>query len=105
MRRRCSSYARSGAGGMRSNTLVSGRVDRGSVVSDDSCPFWSQTLEDLLSSLNSSLDGLARAEAERRLVQHGPNALGADSSGRVIRLLLRQFGSPIVLLLMGAASL
>ena len=67
--------------------------------------FWSLTLQDLLSSLNSSRAGLAAAEAERRLAQHGPNSLRPDTNGRIIRLLLRQFGSPIVLLLIGAAVL
>jgi P-type Mg2+ transporter len=68
-------------------------------------PFWSLTLQELLSSLNSSPDGLSGAEAERRLAQHGPNSLRADTNGRFMRLLLRQFGSPMVLLLIGAALL
>jgi P-type Mg2+ transporter len=67
--------------------------------------FWSVPLQDVLSSLNSSRAGLAEAEAERRLAQHGPNALRPDHNGHIIRLLLRQFGSPIVLLLIGAAVL
>jgi P-type Mg2+ transporter len=90
---------------MRSNTVAADSADRAAVVPDGSSPFWSLTLQDLLSSLNSSPDGLATAEAERRLAQHGPNSLRADSNGRIIRLLLRQFGSPIVLLLIGAAAL
>ncbi len=68
-------------------------------------PFWSLTLQDLLLLLNSSRAGLAAAEAERRLAQHGPNSLRPDTNGRIIRLLLRQFTSPIVLLLLGAALL
>ena len=68
-------------------------------------PFWSLQLHDLLSSLETSPDGLTTAEVERRLAEHGPNTLGAATDGHVISLLLRQFGSPIVLLLIGAASL
>jgi Mg2+-importing ATPase len=90
---------------MSSNTLAAAIADRSAVVPDESSPFWSLTLQDLLASLNSSFDGLAAAEAERRLAQHGPNSLRADTNDRIIRLLLRQFGSPIVLLLIGAASL
>ena len=67
--------------------------------------FWNLPLLDVLSSLGSSAQGLASAEAERRLAQHGPNTLAADTSGHIVRLLLRQFGSPIVLLLVAAAFL
>src|SRR5262245_11160787 len=67
--------------------------------------FWSLQLHDLLSSLDTSSDGLTTADAERRLAEHGPNTLGASANGHVLGLLLRQFGSPIVLLLIGAASL
>ena len=68
-------------------------------------PFWSLQLHALLSSLDASPDGLTTADVERRLAEHGPNTLGAAANGHVIGLLLRQFGSPIVLLLIGAASL
>ena len=81
---------------MTSNTLAGAIADRLPVVPDESNPFWSLRLEDLLSSLNSSRDGLAEAEAQRRLARHGPNSLRPDTSGHIIRLPLRQFGSPIV---------
>ena len=90
---------------MTSNTLAGSIADRSPVVSDDSDQFWSLPLRDLLSSLNSSPNGLTATEAVRRLAQHGPNSLKADTNSRIIRLLLRQFGSPIVLLLIGAALL
>jgi Mg2+-importing ATPase len=71
----------------------------------DSSPLWSHRLQDLLSSLATSPDGLLTTDAERRLAEQGPNTLGTGTNGHVVRLLLRQFGSPIVLLLIGAASL
>ena len=71
----------------------------------DSTQFWSVPLQDLLSSLDAKPDGLATADAERRLARHGPNTLAAGTNGHVLALLLRQFGSPIVLLLIGAALL
>jgi len=40
-------------------------------------PFWSQPLDRLLTSLNSSAAGLSSAEAARRLQQGGPNTLKA----------------------------
>jgi P-type Mg2+ transporter len=67
--------------------------------------FWSLPLQTLLTSLGTSADGLAAVEAERRLAAHGPNTVGTVANGRVVRLLLRQFGSPIVLLLIAAACL
>ena len=70
-----------------------------------STQFWSAPLQDILSSLDAKPDGLATADAERRLAQNGPNTLAAGTNGHVIALLLRQFGSPIVLLLIAAASL
>ncbi len=71
----------------------------------ESRPFWSQPIEDLLSALDVRETGLSAAEAGRRLVRGGPNSLVADSRNRVLWLLMRQFGSPIVLLLIGAAAL
>jgi Mg2+-importing ATPase len=85
--------------------LDAGVVDRPAVVPDGSSPFWSLPLPDLLASMHSSPDGLAAADAERRLTQHGPISSGANATLRIIRLLLRQFGSPIVLLLIGSAFL
>jgi Mg2+-importing ATPase len=70
-----------------------------------SSSFWSLQLQELLSSLATSVDGLTTAEAERRLAAHGSNTIGAAANGHIVRLLLRQFASPIVLLLIGAACL
>jgi P-type Mg2+ transporter len=67
--------------------------------------FWSLAAPDLLSSLSASRDGLTTEDAERRLAEYGPNTLGPATNGHVVRLLVRQFGSPIVLLLIGAAGL
>jgi P-type Mg2+ transporter len=67
--------------------------------------FWSLGVADLLSSLAASRDGLTTEDAGRRLAEYGPNTLGAATNGHVMRLLVRQFGSPIVLLLIGAACL
>ena len=84
---------------------LSGSLSRRSTEGAKAEPFWSLEVRDLLASLAASPDGLATAEAERRLAEHGPNALGAATNFHVLHLLLRQFGSPIVLLLIGAATL
>jgi P-type Mg2+ transporter len=72
---------------------------------DGGTAFWSVHADELLSSLNAPVEGLTTREAARRLVQYGANRLGTATNAHVIRLLLRQFGSPIVLLLIAAATL
>jgi Mg2+-importing ATPase len=65
-------------------------------------PFWSQPLDRLLTSLNSSAAGLSSAEAARRLQQVGPNTLKAGRQVTALGLLLNQFKSPLVLILVFA---
>jgi Mg2+-importing ATPase len=65
-------------------------------------PFWSQPLDRLLTSLNSSAAGLSSAEAARRLQQGGPNTLKAGQQVTALGLLLNQFKSPLVLILVFA---
>ena len=65
-------------------------------------PFWSQPLDRLLTALNSTADGLSTAEAARRLQQVGPNTLKAGQQMTALGLLLNQFQSPLVLILVFA---
>jgi P-type Mg2+ transporter len=69
---------------------------------DDPVPdaaFWSQDVESLLAELHSAPTGLAAAEAARRLKTVGPNALDDEPAAGLLRLALRQFASPLVLIL------
>ena len=66
---------------------------------------WSAPSADLLRRLDSSTDGLSAAAAARRLLEVGPNRLHDRPRSKAFLLLLRQFTSPIVLLLTGAALL
>ena len=66
---------------------------------------WSVPSADLLRRLDSSTDGLSAAAAARRLLEVGPNRLHDRPRSKAFLLLLRQFTSPIVLLLTGAALL
>lgn len=68
-------------------------------------PFWSVPQGDVLRRLDSSSDGLTGAVAERRLGEVGPNRLHDRPRAKTAWLLVRQFASPIVLLLIGAALL
>ncbi|MGB5556755.1 MAG: magnesium-translocating P-type ATPase [Paracoccaceae bacterium] len=65
--------------------------------------YWSRPLVQLLADLGSSTDGLRQSEAERRLVQYGENQLVEQGQVTVLRLLLRQYESPLVLILIFAA--
>lgn len=65
--------------------------------------YWTVPPEQLLSELGSSLNGLSQNEAKRRLQQHGPNSIHAGSQATALTLLLSQFKSPLVLILVFAA--
>jgi Mg2+-importing ATPase len=65
--------------------------------------YWSLTPEQLFSNLHASKNGLQTADAEQRLKQYGPNTIGAQQQATALRLLLRQFKSPLVIILIIAA--
>ena len=65
--------------------------------------YWSLMPEQLCSALNSSNKGLPAAEAERRLKKYGLNTIRAQQQATALRLLLSQFKSPLVLVLIFAA--
>jgi Mg2+-importing ATPase len=65
--------------------------------------YWSLTPEQLLSNLHASRNGLQPADAEQRLKQYGLNAISAQQQATAFRLLLSQFKSPLVLILIFAA--
>ncbi len=65
--------------------------------------YWSATTEQLLLDLQSSWNGLSQDNAERRLKQYGPNSIKAASQTSALWLLLSQFKSPLVLILVFAA--
>src|SRR4030043_570184 len=65
--------------------------------------YWSLTPEQLLSNLHTSRDGLQTVDAEQRLKQYGLNAISAQQQATALRLLLSQFKSPLVLILIFAA--
>ncbi len=67
--------------------------------------YWNAAPEQLLSKLGSSPNGLSQPDAERRLKQYGPNAINAGSQTTALKLLLSQFKSPLVLILVFAAMI
>ena len=67
--------------------------------------FWSLDADALLAQLRSSAKGLSADDARQRLAEVGPNSLGETRRSDAPALLLRQFSSPIVLILLAAAAL
>ncbi len=65
--------------------------------------FWSLATEQLLSALHADPKGLQQADAEQRLKLYGPNSIRAQQQTTALRLLLSQFKSPLVLILIFAA--
>jgi P-type Mg2+ transporter len=67
--------------------------------------FWNTSATDLLTQTETTPAGLQSAEAARRLLRYGPNTLRARKRTDTLSLLLRQFRSPIILILVFAAVL
>jgi Mg2+-importing ATPase len=74
-------------------------------VSRDLSATWSIPAEELLRLLDATELGLDENEAQKRLKQYGANLLKPRKKSYSILLLLAQFNSPIILLLIFAAGL
>jgi P-type Mg2+ transporter len=74
-------------------------------VSRDPSVAWSLPAEELLRMLDTAEMGLDENEAQQRLKQFGANLLKPRKKSYSILLLLAQFNSPIILLLVFAAGL
>ncbi|MBC7294127.1 MAG: hypothetical protein H5T84_08535, partial [Thermoleophilia bacterium] len=68
-------------------------------------PFWSQPVSAVLAKLQSEAAGLSGVEAAQRLRLHGPNTLRKGGKSAGWALFLRQFRSPIILILFFATFL
>ena len=66
-------------------------------------PYWSRDLAELSAALGSGSGGLSSEHAAERLREVGPNGVDDASSLSALRLLLRQFESPLVLILVFGA--
>jgi len=63
------------------------------------------TLQGAFGRLAASSGGLTTIEAQGRLIEHGANRLRDDDGNHPLAVLFRQFRSPMVLILLGAAVL
>jgi Mg2+-importing ATPase len=71
----------------------------------DSSHLWSDPLPEVLAGLRTTPQGLSQAEAEARVRQAGPNRLNPGPQADDLSLLVRQFLSPIILILLAASLL
>ncbi len=67
-------------------------------------PWHSLTADDALSALDSRRDGLTSEEATTRLARHGPNHLVGKKKTPPLVVLLRQFLSPLIYILLAAVA-
>lgn len=66
--------------------------------------YWLQTASDAFAGLKSSVDGLTQNEAELRLKSCGQNVISEKRGIGTARMLIRQFESPLVLILIFGAT-
>ena len=74
-------------------------------MSQVSPSFWNLPAEQVLQQIESNSQGLSRQEAQKRLIQYGANSLKQKQQNNTLFLLLNQFKSPIILILIAAAIL
>lgn len=67
--------------------------------------YWSMPVANILNSLATTASGLSAAQVEQRISEYGLNRLKAKKKTGIGRLLLGQFKSPIILILIFAAVL
>jgi Mg2+-importing ATPase len=67
--------------------------------------FWNISTTELLKKLQVTISGLTSGEAKDRLKDYGPNRLKPQKRSDAFTLLLSQFKSPIILILLAATGL
>jgi Mg2+-importing ATPase len=67
--------------------------------------FWSVSAAETLQQLGAAKEGLGTEDARQRLARYGSNLLKPQARSNALTLLLGQFKSPIVLLLLFATAL
>ena len=68
-------------------------------------PFWSIPAAEILKNLQTTASGLATSEAQKRFDTYGANRLKPPKRSDVFSLLISQFKSPIIIILLFATGL
>ncbi|MBI5413075.1 magnesium-translocating P-type ATPase [Candidatus Peregrinibacteria bacterium] len=66
---------------------------------------WALSFEEIFKSLGTSEHGISESEAGRRLKEHGGNDLSEKGQRHGLKILISQFTSPLILILIGAAAI
>ena len=74
-------------------------------MDQNSNPFWSISVKELLGGLHSTINGLTSSDAKNRLSTYGANRLKPQKRSGAFSLLVAQFKSPIILILIFATGL
>jgi magnesium-transporting ATPase (P-type) len=78
-------------------------VDRVASADDTTLVHWhALATEEVEERLGASRSGLTSAEAEERLARHGPNTIEEDKPPSDLAILLHQFTSPLIYILLAA---
>ena len=64
--------------------------------------WYQKEIEETIHSLESSLEGISEAEAKVRIQKYGPNKLAEDVRTSRLKILLNQFRSPLIYILVVA---
>ncbi len=67
--------------------------------------YYSQEKEKVLAALNSSVDGISEAEAQKRLEEHGKNKLLETKKTTLLKRFMLQLTDPMIIVLLVAAVL
>ena len=74
-------------------------------MSQPPLPFWGISATEMLQHLGTAEEGLSTEEAGQRLARYGSNLLKPPKQSDVFTLLLAQFKSPLILMLLFAPGL
>ncbi len=74
-------------------------------MNQDLQSFWGDSADEILKSLQTSVSGLTTNDSKKRLTTYGPNRLKAKKRSDAFILLIGQFKSPIILILLFATGL
>jgi Mg2+-importing ATPase len=75
------------------------------MTDNDASDFWSMPQKELFALVETSKDGLTGEDARRRLGKYGPNRFESKKRTTILTLVVNQFRSPILLILIFATLL
>ena len=81
------------------------RQEGESLLTEEQSNFWNVPVPEMIQRLQTTAEGLSSSESNERLKKYGANLLKPKKSSDALPILLSQFKSPIILILLFAAGL